>query len=266
MLDATRPSKGKTFAALLLCIFWLMPFVPLLLWAVAKSWFPPDLVPQGFSLRGFYALVQGGAKDALVESLIIGSGVAFLSLLIALPAGRALGLSQHKSVPLLQTLLMLPALVPQMAVALGLHTRFLTLGLADSKIGVLLAHLIVALPYAIIVLSSSFSQYDPRYEEAALNLGASKVRVFLTITLKQIAPALLTAALFAFIISWSQYTLTLIIGGGVVITLPVLLYSLSSGGDLHLVAATCIAFIAPVLLLTPLTSRALTGNTLGGRG
>jgi len=161
---------------------------------------------------------------------------------------------------------MLPALVPQMAVALGLHTRFLTLGLADTQVGVLLAHLIVALPYAIIVLSSSFSQYDPRYEEVALNLGASKAHVFFKITLKQIAPALLTAALFAFIISWSQYTLTLIIGGGVVITLPVLLYSLSSGGDLHLVAATCIAFIAPVLLLTPLTSRALTGNTLGGRG
>jgi len=238
----------------------LAPLLPLLLWSVAKHWFPPALFPGAFSLRGFEALFSSGALEALWHSVWIGCLAASISVVIAYPAGRSLAFSKHPLRPLFQGALLLPALAPQMATALGLHTRFIKLGLEDSPFGVVLAHLIPALPYAIVVMSAGFSNYDSRFEEAAMNLGASRLKTLWRITLPQLIPSIAVAFLFAFLISWSQYTLTLVIGGGVVITLPILVYSMASAGDFHLIASTCIAFVAPVLLLTPFIDHALLGG------
>ncbi len=260
--SATREALSVGLIGALL----LLPMVPLVLWSVAGQWFAPDLLPQTWSVRGFSVLGSGSTARALLDSVSVATMVTGLTSLLAYPAGRALGLSKHKAKPLVQAALLTPALLPSMATALGLHVRFISLGLADTTLGVVLAHLVPALPYAIIAMAATFAQYDVRYEEAARNLGASRWRVLGTVTLPNIAPGFVVAALFAFLISWSQYTLTMVVGGGVVVTLPVLLYSMASGGNLHLIAATCIIFVAPVVLLLPLTSKALTGTSLGGRG
>lgn len=255
--------KGAMAAALIGALV-LLPLVPLVLWSVAAKWFPPDLLPQEWGLRGYRALLGGGSTRVLWDSVSVAAAVTGLAVLLAYPAGRSLGLSRHRAKQVVQAALLLPALLPSMATALGLHVRFIHLGLADTRTGVILAHLVPALPYAVIAMAAGFARYDARFEEAARNLGAGRGRVLLTVTLPNVAPTVITAGLFAFLISWSQYTLTLVVGGGIVVTLPILLYSTVSGGDLHLTAAACIVFIAPVLLLLPLTSRALSGTSMGG--
>lgn len=257
--------RGALVAALVGFVV-LAPLVPVALWSVAGSWFPPDLLPQRFSTRGFHVLMASGGASALADSVWVAGTVALLAVTLAYPAGRALGLTRHWARPAVVGLLLAPALMPTMAMALGLHMRFITLGLADTVLGVVLAHLVPALPYAIVAVSATFARYDPRYEEAARNLGAGRLRVVRTVVLPNVGPGLVVAALFALLISWSQYTLTMVVGGGVVVTLPVLLYTMASGGDLHLIAAACVVFVAPVLLLLPVTGRALTGTALGGRG
>jgi putative spermidine/putrescine transport system permease protein len=78
----------------------------------------------------------------------------------------------------------------------------------------------------------------------------------------------MVGGLFAFIISWSQYVLTLLMGGGEVITLPVLLFAFANSGDNPITAALSLVFIAPVFLLFLFTARYLTGRhaALGGLG
>jgi putative spermidine/putrescine transport system permease protein len=90
--------------------------------------------------------------------------------------------------------------------------------------------------------------------------------VFWLITLPAIWPGLVTAGLFAFLISWSQYTLTLLIGGGRIIAMPVLLFSSASGGDNANIAAQALLFVGPVLLILLLTSRYLSGERAAIRG
>jgi putative spermidine/putrescine transport system permease protein len=92
--------------------------------------------------------------------------------------------------------------------------------------------------------------------------------VFRHVTLPTIWPGLLVGGLFAFIISWSQYLLTLLIGGGRVITLPVLLFAFANSGDNAITAALSLVFIGPALLLFLFTARYLTGqnSAVGGLG
>jgi putative spermidine/putrescine transport system permease protein len=72
--------------------------------------------------------------------------------------------------------------------------------------------------------------------------------------------------MFAFIISWEQYLLTLLIGSGQVITLPVLLFSFAVGGNNATTAALCLLFVAPSILILLFTSRYLTGESAVLRG
>jgi putative spermidine/putrescine transport system permease protein len=76
------------------------------------------------------------------------------------------------------------------------------------------------------------------------------------------------AGLFAFLISWSQYILTLIIGGGRIITLPLLLFAFARGGDSAIAAALSLVFIAPAIVMLIVTSRYLAGEStaIGGFG
>jgi putative spermidine/putrescine transport system permease protein len=88
-------------------------------------------------------------------------------------------------------------------------------------------------------------------------LGASRLRIFFTVTLRLVFPGLIVAGLFAFLISWSQYLLTLLIGGGQVLTLPLLLFSAVSGGNPTTIAALSLLFVAPPVLVIAATAQYL---------
>ena len=202
------------------------------------------------------------------NSTIVATAVTGLSIAIGIPAGRALGLHQFRGKTAVQFLILAPTIMPVIAVAMGIHVAFLRAGLSDSMIGVILAHLIPVTPYMVLILASTFANYDSDYEAQARTLGARPWQVFLFVTLPIIRPGLVVGALFAFIISWSQYVLTLLIGGGRVVTLPVLLFSFANSGDNPITAALSALFIAPALFFLLLTARYFSGQqaSLGGFG
>jgi putative spermidine/putrescine transport system permease protein len=140
---------------------------------------------------------------------------------------------------------------------MGIHLTFIRLGLADTVLGVFLVHLVPTVPYAAIILASVFADRDGALEEAARTLGAGPWRAFLHVTLPQVAPGVAVAALFAFLISWSQYILTLLIGGGNVVTLPMLLFSAASGNDPVISSALALAFALPAVAVLVLALRFL---------
>ena len=131
-----------------------------------------------------------------------------------------------------------------------------------------LVHLLPSLPYMVMVMSGVFANYNIEFEQQAYSLGAGRGRTFIQITLPAILPGLVTGSLFVFLISWSQYILTVLIGGGRVITLPVLLFAFAAAGDNAVTAALCIVFLAPAVLILVFTSRYLSGESgaMGGFG
>jgi putative spermidine/putrescine transport system permease protein len=172
-----------------------------------------------------------------------------------------LGLHRFPGKSLVYLLLFLPTVVPPIATGIGLNILFLQLGLAGTTLGVALVHLIPVLPYAVFTLAGVFSRYDPNFEQQALVLGAGRWRIFWTITLPMLLPGIIVATLFAFLISWSQYLLTLLIGGGRVITLPILLFSTVSGGNPTTIAVQALLFVALPILGIIAVSRYLGAGT-----
>jgi putative spermidine/putrescine transport system permease protein len=242
-------SRVQVCALAGLTCFSVVPLVLLLVWSFARHWYWPDLLPREFSLRAWSYLAEpsSGIPDALLTSIGIALGVTILALAVSLPAARVLALDEFKGKQLIVFLLLLPVLAPPLASAMGLHALFLRLGLTDSWLGVLLVHLIPAVPYCTLMLMGSFANLDTDWEAQASTLGASPFAVWWHVTLPAIAPGLAVAASFAFLVSWSQYLVTLFIGGGRIITLPILLVAIQRGGDATLASALALVFLAPVL-------------------
>jgi putative spermidine/putrescine transport system permease protein len=229
----------------------LVPFALLSVWSFARSWFWPVLLPESWSLRAWsYVLaLESGVGAALVTSVGMALLVTVLSVLSAIPAARTLAYHEFPGKRLFLFVLLLPVLASPLASAMGVHGLFLRFGLTETVLGVALVHLIPAVPYATLMLMGSFSTLDRDLEAQARTLGATPVAVWRYVTLPAIAPGLAVASAFAFLISWSQYLMTLLIGGGRVLTLPLTLVAFQRGGDEAITAALCLIFIAPTLLV-----------------
>lgn len=245
----------------------LLPFLPLFLWSFSNKWFYPELLPVDFGLRAWiyvFGTAGGQVLGGLFHSFAIALITTLIALLIGVPAGRALGLYNFAGKKLVALLLILPVVVPPLSVSMGLHLWFIRLGLAETYAGVVLVHLTFCLPYATFVMWGVFSDYSPAFEQQARSLGASRRQVALQVMLPMILPGIWTAAMFSFLLSWSQYLSSLIIGGGRLLTLPILLFSLVDSGDRPVAAAVSLVFIAPALLALLTSARHLGRQGLTG--
>lgn len=252
---------NKKFAIILRGVLYFILAAPLALfivYAFSTSWFFPKPFPTEWTASAFlHAIRDSRVLSGLRDSLIIALTVSLLSLALGFPAARALGLRQFRGRQVAWLILFLPTVVPPLAIGMGLNILFLQIGLAGSYVGVILAHLIPTLPYVIFTLAGAYARYDENYEFQSLVLGASPTRTFLIVTLPLIAPSLVVAALFAFLISWSEYLLSLLIGSGQIITLPILLFSAASGGNPVVIAVLSLIFLAPPVLVIAATARKL---------
>lgn len=257
---------NMTLSRLLLTILLLGPLVVLIMYAGSSRWFFPAALPPEWSLQPLLRqLSTPQTRDALFNSLVIALVTSLLALLIGLPAARVLGLRRFRGRHIVLLLLLLPTLVPPLATGMGLNILFLRLGLSGSMPGVILVHLVPTLPYVIFTLLGVFARYDEAYEQQACSLGATPPQVVLRVMLPLIAPGIAVAFLFAFLASWSQYVLTLLIGGGQVFTLPMLLFAASAGGNPATIAALALIFAAPPVIAIALAARVLTDQALIGQ-
>ncbi len=244
-----------------------LPFATLGIWSLADRWFFPGLWPQAWGLRAWrYVVTTAGGQvvGALGQSVAVAVVTALAAVIVALPTARVLGLYDFRGKDAISVLLTLPIIVPPLSVAMGLHLWFIRLDLAERFLGVVAVHLTFCLPYAVFVLWGVFSNYNPDFESQARSLGASRLRVWLRVMLPMILPGVIVAGLFAFLLSWSQYLSTLIIGGGRLITLPVLLFALMGSGDRPVAAAVSLVFVLPAFVALLFSARHLGGKGLTG--
>ena len=252
----------RAFLGLLLAGL-LLPLLPLLVWVVSGTWRYPDLLPSDLTTRGLNLLGDRRTPvlEGLLTSTVIGAAVSLVACLIGFPAGRALGLYRFRGRRVVQLLLLAPVIVPGLAVALGIQVFFVRLGLSDSVSGVVLVQLMPTVPYAATVFGAAFANLDVDYERQARTLGAGPVRTLLFVTVPLLRPAIVVAAMLTFLISWSEYVMTLLIGGGQVKTLPLLLFAAIGSSDTTAAAALALLVVLPPLLLLMAAAPLLSGRS-----
>ena len=263
-------SSFRVLTGALLVVWLVLPLVPLAIWSFARGWFFPDILPRVWTLNAWRFAVSDGS--GVLGSLWLTIWIAFaatgLSILVGVPAGRALGLHKFRGKELVELIILAPVIVPGIAVILGVHSVFINLGLTNTVTGVVLVHLIPTLPYMVLVMSGIFANFDPSFEAQARSLGAGPIQTFWYVTLPAILPGIIVGGLFAFLVSWSQYILTLMIGGGRVVTLPLLLFNFATSGRNDITGAIGMIYILPGILILILTARHLSGRSgaVGGFG
>jgi putative spermidine/putrescine transport system permease protein len=271
MIVGPDPLFLRTFRILtgsLLIVWLILPLVPLAIWSFARGWRFPDLLPQTWTLNAWhYALSDAsGVVDSLGLTIGISLSVTLLSVLLGVPAGRALGMYQFRGKRVVELMILAPVIVPGIAVALGIHAVFIWLGLTNTVAGVMLVHLVPTLPYMVLVMAGIFANHDPAFEQQARSLGAGPVQTFWYVTLPAILPGVIVGGMFAFLVSWSQYILTLLIGGGRVVTLPLLLFNFATSGRNDIAGAIGMIYILPGILILLFTARYLSGQNAAVTG
>ncbi len=259
----------STVVGLIIVVLFL-PFLPLLIWSVAQGWYSPQVIPEQWSLQAWQDVMSGSSKvgTGFVQSLGIAGLSTALSLVVGLPAGRALGLYEFRGKALLKIILLLPIIVSPLATLMGIQFVLIRLRLLGTLAGVVLVHLMPTIPYMTLVLGSVYANFDRGFEVQARSLGASPWQVLHQVTLPIITPGVMVGALFAFLISWNEFLLTFFVGAGRVFTMPMVLFTILQGGNNGLKAAIAIMSILPALIFLGFTSRVLEDDTaaLGGLG
>jgi putative spermidine/putrescine transport system permease protein len=142
-----------------------------------------------------------------------------------------------------------PVLLPPFAAALGINVLLLR-AQVPALAGLVLVLVAMALPYTTFSMRAAYAAHDLGYEEEARTLGASRARVLWQVHVPLLAPALARSAFLAFLVGWSDYIITVMVGGGQIVTLPLITASAASGvGNDALVAALSLAAVIPPVLL-----------------
>lgn len=236
-------------ARLLLVAWFLAPLAGVALWALADQWTAATVLPQDWGLRGWREALADGLPAALLRTVVLSSTVA----LLATPAGAMAARGLVRVGPRLRAaasvLLVVPVVLPPLTVVLGVDVLLLRLQV-PAAVGVVAVLVVQALPYTTYVMWTTYHAYDEAYEDEARTLGASALRTLLRVQLPLVAPGLAAASFLALLVGWSDYIVTLVVGGGRLVTLPVLVASNAAGtGNEPVVAALSVVAIVPPLLL-----------------
>ena len=231
--------------AVVLSIIILLPLFLLVVWALVSRWPWPDLFPEAFTGRGLEQLVrqQHVIRPALRSSLVIGLIVAFLSVVIALLTSRALLTVSASVRAIILFMITLPMLIPATVFGMGVHTYFIRWGLQGTVSGLVISHLVYSLPYACFLLIEVYQNIGLNLEEQARMLGANAWQSFIRVTLPILAPIILTAFSMSYIVSFSQYFMTLLIGGGKIQTFSVVMFPYLQDNDRTISSSYSLVFL-----------------------
>ncbi len=234
---SARTAVGRGATAALLSLWLVVPLVPLVLWAAASRWSGPSRLPQDFGLRGWQEALDAGIVAALIRSSLLGVAVALIATPLGVMAGRALGWRLLHRPALPSIVLLGPVVLAPFAVAMGLDVVVLRLGIPES-VAVVLVLSVFALPYTTFTMRATYLALDPALEDQARVLGASPRQARSRVTLPAATAGLVTATGLAFLVGWSDYAVTLLIGGGQLLTAPMLIGSSAAGSGNDALTAT----------------------------
>lgn len=226
-LAPPRPGEGGAGTkalAILAVLFLIVPLLLLLPVSFSRQEFL-SWPPAGIDLRWYREVFSSPVwLDAAGRSFIVALLTTILCLVVAVPAALAFQRLKGGGASAAFAAMIAPLLVPRMVIAVALFYVFARLGLVGTVAGLVIGHAVIALPYVFIAVTAVLKTYDRRLDQAAASLGASPLATARRVTLPLIAGGIVSAALFAFVISLDELNVALFASGGLQSTLPKLMW------------------------------------------
>lgn len=253
-------------AAFALAIFG--PLINLLLWAVAERWYFPHTLPveYGFTFWERVFRPTGGAMQSLGLSVLVALATVVVCLGVATPAAYALARLSLPGRSLILLMFLLPQAFPDTPIYINIARAFYELHLNGTIAGVVLVHALHGLVYAVWIATAAFAAVDRELEDAAFNLGASRLGAFATVTLPLAAPGLAASAIFVFLESLDEFTGTFFVGAPDVTTLPLLMFRAAMEGNYQIASITALILLVPSIAFMMVVERFLKPEVLARVG
>ncbi len=253
MTAANLTDKGvRGFAQALLIgttIFLLAPVVLVVLLSFSNDEFIA-FPTSSWGFRQYQALFSSEYwLDAIRVSVVIAAFSAVLSTVVAVLAVFAIFRTRLPGSRSLQFASITPLIIPVSAYGVALYGVFARFDLVATYPGVILAHSLLSIPIAILVLSAALEQIPADLERVAMSLGATQLRAWLGITLRLLSPAVGAAFIFSFLTSFDEAVLINFLGGGVLVTLPKGIFDSVRFGVDPLITAVATLLIALTVVL-----------------
>ena len=256
-------------ALIYLCLF--IVFFPFLWMILASFQTQKDIMNAGKGLLRFQptlanyhkAFWQHSFGRPIFNSFVIGLMSTGFALVLGLPAAYSIGRFKQRKISML---ILLVRMIPGITFLMPWFSIFSSIGLIDTYFAMVLAHMLVALPFIIWIMVPFFEGIPRELEEAAWVDGSSRVGGFARIMLKLSLPGILTASLLAFIYSWNNFMFSLVLSGARTITLPIAIFSFISYASVDwggLMAASVVITV-PILVMSVFLQKYIVGGLTAG--
>ena len=240
-----KKNRFSKIMVAILIVSIVLPMLLLLPWVFTERYVWPELWPSTTSTRAIESILrsQAGFGRLMSSSIVLSVTVAILSVMIAIPGARAIAFYEFKGKNFFYFSQLLPFIIPATVFGMGIQVIFLRMGWGRTFIGVMLAQLIYSLPYASRLILDGTRALGNGLEEQARVLGARPSQAFWHASVPSLSPVILSALSMSFIISFSQYFLTLIIGGGKIQTFATVMVPYLQGGERNIAAVYSLIFV-----------------------
>ncbi|MFI7691258.1 carbohydrate ABC transporter permease [Nonomuraea sp. NPDC049655] len=232
--------------------------------AMRKS--PPDLFPLHGTLDGYRAVLDQ-QFPYLGTSLVVGLGTVTLTLLLAAPAAYSLAKLRPRGGGALSFVLLIAQMIPGIIMAMGFYAIFLSTGVLNTVPGLIVADSTLAVPFAVLILTTFMSGIPEELLQAARVDGAGVLRAFVSIVLPVSRNSIITVSLFAFLWAWSDFVFasTLDQGGDhQPITLGIYHYIGNNNQEWNALMATAVVASVPATILLVIAQRYVAAGVTAG--
>ena len=261
MSARTRTPFGGILLLVVMALLMLGPIVTVIVWAFAVKWRYPNLAPTEWGLKYWDVILhRSSVIEPIITSLAITSVSTTLAAVICWPAAYAFARVKFPGRQLLLFSFIAAQAVPKFALFMSIATVFLRLGLIGTFWGVVAVQMLSAVLLMIWIPTAAFRGIPPALEEAGFDLGASRLRVFLSITLPQAMPALAASYVLSFVAILFEVDSALLIGAPKITTMPLTLLTLSTQVIVQEAAVLCVMIWVPCFALLLLTRRFMTSK------
>ncbi len=249
-MTVPAPGRGVAIAGWAVIVFLQIPVLVVVLAAFSTTSYL-TIPPQGLTLAWFGKVLSDPAWLAAIRmSMVLAFGSTAISLLLGVAAAYAISRRMLPGAEALTALVMAPLVMPSVVIGVALLQYYSLVGLRGSLGGLLLAHVVITVPYIVRSALASLAGLDIALEEAARVLGATGPEAFRLVTLPLILPGLVAGGLFAFITSLDNVPVTIFLISARQTTLPVLIFSsVEMGVDPSVAAISTILIVATGLVL-----------------
>jgi spermidine/putrescine transport system permease protein len=232
-------------------VFLFAPLVALVVFAFNNS-ATPTLPITSLTTRWFHlAFTDSELTGALTRSAEIAVAVGLFATALGVMASMGLSARRLRLRALIVAVLLLPLVVPYISLAVGLLILLKELHVQISLWAVFLGHVVVALPFSILVILPRLRSLDPAMVEAARDLGSGEVTAFNLVTFPLLVPSLLSSFLICFITSFDEFAIASFLAPAGRPTYPVFLYSGSRSPGLlpELIAVGSLVIVASLVIV-----------------